>query len=469
MNPHASESSEEDPKNSQVNLWIEEQKARIQNKCPESLQDYLNQQLDVFSKTALTDAENTLEIRNLTLLIDNAKTLNEAITHYAERMAPLMPSVVLKDDVKAFWSTFNVDQLESNALKKVMDELVEKVEKSEAEVKGKTEIRDKLLEKAKTDLDRDLVDYFFEEERDAWYKKLEALDGDEKKIKTWRKEVMKARNKKIKVIQQFSVKYKNKIGSPASKCRKDFEWLLDHCGGRNFYARQQHAIVRNIEENLLEAENIEAQAAEQFETLNEQYEALTGGSLDIPEAANNNQEPEESEEETVTENYESVEKQRSVLLRMRTKLQETMAYMGRISPNAAQDSGLAVKGGNFMINQMETNPDLPSYDEYVAMEAGGSQALGKAKDGTSKFYRYRMFNLPGDPSEFTADFAANLDQKISDASEGDQRLLYLTSTWYIDAHKVGTKKPTGSMQDILGHINHLLHSLNQPQELSQAA
>ncbi len=473
MASQGTENADDESINPQILSWVDHARTEIKQNTPKSLQESLLGAVEIFISTDTRNLEQkTLDQQNLEGLIKNARTLNEAMAHYADRMKPLIPSAVLKDNLSYFWDNFSFDQLEKNALEKVMKDLVEKVETSEAEVKYKTEKRDEILEKAKTDLDRDLVDYFSEEERNIWYEKLEALDGDETKIKIWRKDVMKARNKKIKVIGQFSAKYKNKISSPSTRCRKDFEWLLGHCGGRNFYARKQHAVVRTIEENLLEAENIEAQAAEQFETLNKQYEAITGSSLDIPEVANDSQEPtnKTEQEKTVTESYESAESKIKVLETLRTEAKNSAKYWGE----KANDRGHGSRGVGSTMSLLAAGAmegySLENYEEEIGKVGHLVPHNNKYAKTQGRKIPEIFYDIPTDAVNFNASMAASTASKLKAAQNLSEHGRAAASLFYNNFYK--DKDPsmvTPSINEFIGSCNSMIKQLTVGKTLTAQA
>ncbi len=404
--------------------------------------------------------------RSIENLIQNAVTLKNSVEAFELEMTPYGTTALMKEYLKTFWEDFipfNPETLTSQYLDPKLKALHKIFEETKLEYENIAKFKEKALEKAKTDLDRDLQNYFPQNEIDAWYEKLDEVSGNENAVKAWRQEVMKARNIKQKYIKTFIKKYNQSIGTPTSDCRTELDNLLELCGSRSFYER--HPEVSDIESRLIEAENIESQAVDQFETLNEQYEAITGSSLDIPEIAAHDDEPPEVQEEIarLTEKNESREQAAKVVERLRARAMKSVKFWGPKATSEAHAIRSVFQTETLLKNQA-TNDSSYTWENYEAEFKSAAEAgvpINKKNAVQHGVQRPEVFfNIASDPDEFTGAMAARAEYLLNVTSNLSEQFQACASLFYVDFHHDGrAEAPAPSIHNFVGTCTELIKKL----------
>lgn len=445
MNTHAAETDETDSIDPSVSLWKDEQKLLIDAKCPESLQDNLLTQLDKLS------APSNLEIQNFELLVKNAQTLNEAVQHYTDRMTPLMPSIVLRDDVQRFWQDFTFDQLEPNKLKKALDDLVTKVELSEKEESISSEVQEKIDKEIDPEMETFLPFYFNSKERDTIYTERSKIT-DPKKLDLYRRKILKARAKREKFVDRKLEDIKTQRAKP-DYGRKVLAQLQKKCGdGINNLTQIEEvkAMLTTIEEKEAEVKqqySIFIDADAQLEQANAEYRAETG--QDHPDylakiahktgiseesIAQAHDEAEESEE-SVQESYESAEAKIAVVTDLRIEAENAAKYWG----DKATDRQHGRRGVGTTLALLEAGAINGYSRETYEKEFGAVRDFPYSRPYQAKTGRkipQFFYDLPTSADAFTASMASSTAGMLKNARQNfSEKGRAAASLFYNDYYK----------------------------------
>lgn len=485
MDPQANESVDDESINPQALSWAQHAKAEIKHNTPESLQPQLLDRVEQFISEDTSPAEKKLEQQNLESLIKNARTLNEAMVYYIDHMTPLSQNWMLKEHVQSFWNDFTFEQLETNALQKVLDELVEKVEHSEKEAAISTEKKSEIMDQIES---KKFAPYFTTKERNKLYSQYKKVRKNKALTPKQKAEQENELDLAISAEVLERQKFKNKKLDLITRKKEDipyvekqFTLLQKKCGERVFELPEVDSLYQEFKETkakIKKAEDNLKNAHSNFEAAIEEYTEEVGQPPSsnvipfIPSTAESETSSEETEE-LLPEAFESKEAKIKVVEELRKEAQNTAKYWGERGTDR-QHARRGVTGTmNLLAAGAMESYSLENYEEEISK-------VGHLVPYNEKYSRTEgrkipeiFYDLPTEADAFTSDMASSTANKIKAAQNLSEHGRAAASLFYNNYYR--DKDPNTiapSIYEFIGTCNAMIHQLRagkQVKDIPKAA
>lgn len=462
------ENADDESINPQTLSWIEAQRESIKNDSPETLRDQLNGQLDKFTNSGFSGAEETMAIRGFEVLITQAKKLQKLLGHFETELAQAAQSNTTVDtEVELFWAKFEDDALDPNQFKKLEDYLKEQFHKHAKETQVVNEVSKKINEEIEPEMQSFLPFYFNSKDRGLIYAEMAKL-GSVENVNKYRQKILKAREKREKYVATKLQEIWEKKTDPKSG-KKALNLIRKKCGDGVFqlpHVIEAQNFVNNVAEADSDVKDVKTEFDRAIENANESYFELTGENHPDFDQVVEEHETEEKiqqaaeQEKTVTESYESAESKIKVIEALRTEAQNSAKYWGE----KANDRGHGSRGVGTTMKLLAAGAmdgySLENYEEEIGKVGHLVPHNNKYAKTEGRKIPEIFYDIPTDAANFNASMAASTASKIKAAKNLSEHGRAAGSLFYNNFYK--DKDPsmvTPSINEFIGSCNSMIKQL----------